>query len=83
MRLLGRRLGKLVYGHYMMQPSILTSAAELLQLRESLYSKMAALYSSHYGTSLHGGYNHPTTRSWQSTNTEITNKNLIYPLFIS
>ncbi|KAL9988319.1 hypothetical protein ACROYT_G002752 [Oculina patagonica] len=32
---------------------------------------------------LHGGYNHPTTRSWQSTNTEITSKNLIYPLFIS
>ncbi|XP_068694921.1 delta-aminolevulinic acid dehydratase-like [Montipora foliosa] len=33
--------------------------------------------------SLHSGYNHPTTRSWQSTNTGITSENLIYPLFIS
>ncbi|PFX29748.1 delta-aminolevulinic acid dehydratase-like [Stylophora pistillata] len=35
-----------------------------------------------YGA-LHGGYNHATTRSWQSINTEITTKNLIYPLFIT
>ncbi|RMX44375.1 hypothetical protein pdam_00015997, partial [Pocillopora damicornis] len=32
---------------------------------------------------LHSGYNHTTTRSWQSTNTEITSKNLLYPLFIT
>ncbi|XP_074618719.1 delta-aminolevulinic acid dehydratase-like isoform X1 [Acropora palmata] len=36
-----------------------------------------------YQGSLHGGYNHSATRAWQSTNTEITSKNLIYPLFIS
>ena len=39
--------------------------------------------ASSLGASLHSGYNHPATRSWQSTNTEITSSNLIYPLFIS
>ncbi|XP_073244488.1 delta-aminolevulinic acid dehydratase-like isoform X1 [Porites lutea] len=39
--------------------------------------------ASSFGASLHSGYNHPATRSWQSTNTEITSSNLIYPLFIS
>ncbi|KAH9514565.1 hypothetical protein Btru_025663 [Bulinus truncatus] len=31
---------------------------------------------------LHGGYSHPTLRSWQSQGTIITPDNLMYPLFI-
>ncbi|WAR31653.1 HEM2-like protein [Mya arenaria] len=32
---------------------------------------------------LHSGYHHPVLRSWQTTNTNISADNLIYPLFVT